>query len=164
MSKTRTPAIAGWFKLDAERPALLGTRCTGCGSVFFPREESFCRNPECASTKFEEVELSGRGRLWSYTNNCYAPPAPFVSPKETFEPYAIAAVELEREKMVVLGQVVPGVGVEQLEVGMEMELVLGTLFEDEQNEYVVWKWKPAAASAGSAPLEARAVPITRERR
>jgi len=145
MSKTRTPAVEGWFKMDAARPALLGTRCTGCGTVFFPREETFCRNPACANTKFEEVELSTRGRVWSYTNNCYAPPAPFVAPSTPFEPYSIAAVELEREKMVVLGQVVRGVGVEQLEVGMEMELVLDTLFEDEQNEYVVWKWKPAAA-------------------
>jgi uncharacterized OB-fold protein len=145
MSKIRTPAVEGWFKLDGAKPALLGTRCTSCSCVFFPREEAFCRNPACASTKFEEIELSTRGRLWSYTNNCYAPPAPFVSPKPTFEPYAIAAVELEREKMVVLGQVVDGVGVEQLEVGMQMELVLGTLFEDEQNEYVVWKWKPASA-------------------
>jgi hypothetical protein len=145
MSKTRTPAIEGWFKMDAAKPALLGTRCTGCGTVFFPREETFCRNPACANTKFEEVELSTRGRVWSYTNNCYAPPAPFVAPTTPFEPYSIAAVELEREKMVVLGQVVRGVGVERLEVGMEMELVLDTLFEDEQNEYVVWKWKPAAA-------------------
>ena len=145
MSKPRVPAIEGWFRADEAKPALLGTRCTGCGTVFFPREETFCRNPACANTKFEEVELSTRGRVWSYTNNCYAPPAPFVAPTTPFEPYAIAAVELEREKMVVLGQVVRGVGVEQLEVGMEMELVLGTLFEDEQNEYVVWKWKPAAA-------------------
>ena len=144
MSKTRTPAVEGWFKLDEAKPALLGTRCTGCGSVFFPREETFCRNPSCSGTKFEEVELSARGRLWSYTNHCHAPPAPFVSPKPTFAPYAIAAVELEREKMVVLGQVVPGIGVDQLEVGMPMELALGTLYEDEQNEYVVWKWKPAA--------------------
>jgi uncharacterized OB-fold protein len=143
LAKTQTPAVAGWFTLDAKRPALLGTRCTGCGSVFFPREETFCRNPGCAGTSFEEVELSSRGRLWSYTNNCYAPPAPYVSPKEPFEPYAIAAVELEREKMVVLGQVVAGVGVDQLEVGMPMQLVLDTLYEDEQNEYIVWKWKPA---------------------
>ncbi len=143
MPKTRTPAVAGWFTLDAGKPALLGTRCTSCGSVFFPREETFCRNPACAGTSFEPLELSSRGRLWSYTNNCYPPPAPYVSPKEPFEPYAIAAVELEREKMVVLGQVVGGVGVDQLEVGMPMELVLDTLYEDEQNEYVVWKWKPA---------------------
>jgi uncharacterized OB-fold protein len=67
-----------------------------------------------------------------------------VAPSDPFEPYAIAAVELEREKMIVLGQVVPGVGVDQLAVGMEMELVLGTLFEDEQNEYVVWKWRPVS--------------------
>jgi uncharacterized OB-fold protein len=145
MSKTRTPAVEGWFRADAARPALLGTRCSGCGSVFFPREETFCRNPGCTGTKFDEVELSTRGRLWSYTNNCYAPPAPFVAPTTPFEPYAIAAVELEREKMVVLGQVVPGIGVEQLEVGMPMELVLGTLFEDEQNEYLIWKWKPVSA-------------------
>lgn len=145
MSKTRTSAAPGWFKMDDAKPALLGTRCTGCGTVFFPREETFCRNPACANTKFEEVELSTRGRVWSYTNNCYAPPAPFVAPTTPFEPYSIAAVELEREKMVVLGQVVRGVDTSQLEVGMEMELVLDTLFEDETNEYVVWKWKPAAA-------------------
>jgi uncharacterized OB-fold protein len=43
----------------------------------------------------------------------------------------------------VLGQVVDGVGPADLEVGMEMELVLATLNEDEENEYVVWKWRPA---------------------
>jgi uncharacterized OB-fold protein len=53
-------------------------------------------------------------------------------------------VELEREKMVVLGQVVAGVSVESLKAGMAMELVLDTLFEDDGNEYVIWKWRPAA--------------------
>ncbi len=56
----------------------------------------------------------------------------------------LAAVELETEKMVVLGQVVAGVSVDDLKVGMEMELVLGTLYEDDENEYMVWKWQPAA--------------------
>jgi uncharacterized OB-fold protein len=41
--------------------------------------------------------------------------------------------------------VVAGVGVADLEVGMEMELVLDTLNEDEENEYVVYKWRPVAA-------------------
>ena len=89
------------------------------------------------------MALSRRGKLWSFTNNCYKPPAPYVS-KDPFEPFAIAAVELEREKMVVLGQVVPEVGVGDLKAGMEMELVLDTLFEDDENEYMVWKWRPAA--------------------
>jgi hypothetical protein len=28
-----------------------------------------------------------------------------------------------------------------------MELVLGTLFEDDENEYKIWKWRPADAAA-----------------
>jgi uncharacterized OB-fold protein len=64
---------------------------------------------------------------------------------DPFEPYAIAAVELAGEKMVVLGQVAPGVGCDQLKAGMEMELVLGTLYQDDENEYVVWNWRPVAA-------------------
>jgi uncharacterized OB-fold protein len=143
MSKNRTPAVEGWFK-DGPQPALLGTRCTACTTVFFPREETFCRNPACAGSDFEEVELSRRGRLWSFTNNCYQPPEPYVSAGEEFEPYAIAAVELEAEKMVVLGQVADGIQVEQLEAGMEMELVVDTLFSDGDDEVIVWKWRPAA--------------------
>jgi uncharacterized OB-fold protein len=138
----RAPAIEGWFTMDAARPHLLGSCCTVCGTYFFPRQASFCRNPDCASTTFEDVELSRTGRVWSYTNACYEPPEPFVAPKP-FEPFAIAAVELEREKMIVLGQVVAGVGVEELEVGMPMELVLETLYRDGDTDKLIWKWKPA---------------------
>ena len=142
MSKTRVPAIEGWFTEGSE-PTLLGSRCTKCRTLFFPKETFACRNPHCTSTELEEVPLSRRGRLWSYTNNCYAPPPPYVAP-DPFEPYAVAAVELEDEQMVVLGQVVSGVGVEDLSAGMEMELVVDTLFEDDDHEYTVWKWRPAA--------------------
>jgi uncharacterized OB-fold protein len=51
-------------------------------------------------------------------------------------------VELEEEHMVVLGQLATGAEPEQLEVGMEMELVLGPLYEDDDHEYVVWQWAP----------------------
>ena len=143
MSKTKTPAIEGWFSMDGYEPALLGTQCKSCKTYFFPKETSFCRNPSCAGSEFEEVPLSRRGKLWSFTNNCYKPPAPYVA-KDPYETFAVAAVELEKEKMVVLGQVVPEVGVEDLKAGMEMELVIETLFEDYENEYMVWKWRPAA--------------------
>ncbi len=142
-AKTRTPAVEGWFTIDAGDPRLLGSRCRSCQTCFFPRESVFCRNPHCAGEEFDEVPLSNRGTLWSFTNNCYAPPAPYVA-ADPFEPYAVAAVELEDEKIVVLGQVVPGVGVDALRAGMEMELVLDTLYEDEQNDYLIWKWRPAA--------------------
>jgi len=143
-AKPRKPAIEGWFSMDADDPRLLGTRCTSCRTYFFPRETVFCRNPACSGTEFEEVPLSRRGTLWSFTNNCYPPPAPYVAP-DPFEPYAIAAVELDEEKMVVLGQVVPGVATSDLKAGMEMELVIDTLFEDDEQEAMIWKWRPVAA-------------------
>jgi len=40
---------------------------------------------------------------------------------------------------------VSGVGTDRLRAGMEMELVLETLYSDEANDYIVWKWKPVAA-------------------
>lgn len=141
-AKNKVPAVEGWFAMDFENPHLVGSRCSACKSYFFPKETTFCRNPDCASTEFEEVPLSRSGTLWSFTNNCYQPPAPYVSP-EPFEPYIIAAVELPEEKMVVLGQVVSGVAIGDLSAGMRMDLVLDKLYEDDDNEYVVWKWKPA---------------------
>ncbi len=142
-AKKRLPAIEGWFRMDGEAPSLLGVRCRTCRTVYFPKE-AFCRNPGCGTSELEETPLSRRGRLWSWTDNRYAPPPPFVA-KDPFEPYTVAAVELDAEKMVVLGQVVPGVDAASFRVGQEMELVLGALFEDEANEYVVWKWRPVAA-------------------
>ena len=84
------------------------------------------------------------GKLWSFTNNCYAAPAPFIAP-DPFVPYAIAAVELAEERMVVLGQMAEGTEVSDLKAGMEVELVLERLYEDDASEYMVWRWKPVAA-------------------
>jgi uncharacterized OB-fold protein len=138
MTATRVPAVEGWFTMDEADPRLLGNRCTSCGTVFFPRASFACRNPSCNGTEFEDVPLSNRGRVWSYTTNHYAPPAPYVSP-DPFEPYSVAAVELADEKLVVLGQVEGGA--EGLRVGADAELVLSTLFTDDEGEHVVWKWK-----------------------
>jgi uncharacterized OB-fold protein len=45
--------------------------------------------------------------------------------------------------------VVDGVTTADLAVGMEVEMVLGTLYEDDDHDYVVWKWKPVNNSAAS---------------
>lgn len=146
--KPRVPALAGWHTMDT-KPHLIGSQCTHCDTYFFPPQNSYCRNPGCDSADFREVELSNTGRIWSYTNACYQPPSPFVAP-DPFEPYAIAGVQLEREQMVVLGQVIKGVGVEDLKVGMPMELVLEPLHETDEDIKVTWKWRPLAATAENA--------------
>jgi uncharacterized protein len=142
-TKVRVPAVDGWFTLDDE-PALLGNRCTTCGTVFFPKASFFCRNPDCAGEEFEETRLSRRGRIWSYTDAQYQPPPPFVATEEEFTPFAIAAVELTDEQMVVLGQVARGVSADELSVGQQVELVVEELYSDDDNEYVVYKWRPVA--------------------
>jgi len=140
-TKPRVPVLDGWFTMDEAAPALLGSRCTKCGTYAFPAEASFCRNPKCDSTEFDQVELSREGRIWSYTDARYQPPPPYVA-ADPYVPFALAAVELEAEKMVVMGQVVPGVTVDDLSVGDRVELVLDTLYEDDDNQYLVWKWRP----------------------
>lgn len=149
MLKERRPAVDGWFTTDEGDVGLLGTRCTGCGTPYFPRNELACRNPHCTSPKdgseLAEYRLSGQGRIWSYADARYQPPPPYVSP-DPFVPYTVAAVELAAERMVVLGQVAPGFTVDDLAVGMPVELTLGTLYEDDEAEYVVWMWRPSAAS------------------
>ncbi|MDI6909135.1 OB-fold domain-containing protein [Nocardioides sp.] len=142
MAATGTPAVDGWFTTGPQ-PALLGSRCTTCGTVFFPRAAGFCRNPACAGEEFEETELSRRGTVWSYTDAQYQPPPPYVPRTDPYEPFALAAVELP-EGLVVLGQVADGYGVADLRVGAEVELVVETLYADEAGERTTWRWKPVA--------------------
>jgi uncharacterized protein len=56
--------------------------------------------------------------------------------------------------MVVMGQMASGVAVDDLSVGAEVELVLDTLYEDEEHAYLVWKWRPVAVGAASGEKEA----------
>jgi uncharacterized OB-fold protein len=151
MAKTRVPAVEGLFTMDEDDPHLIAGRAPN-GSYFFPKDLGGS-DPYSPLGPVEEVLLSNRGRLWSYTDSRYTPPPPFVPRTEPFVPVVIAAVELAEEKMVVLGQVVDGVTTADLKVGMEVEMVLGTLYEDDDHDYVVWKWKPVngAANAGQGP-------------
>lgn len=142
MSKTRVPAAEGWFTMDEAAPALLGARGTESGSYFWPTALAVSANPSVPGETREPTPLSRRGTLWSWTTNHYAPPEPYVSP-DPFVPYTVCAVELDAERMVVLGQLATGADATQLEVGMTMELVLGPLYEDDDHEYVVWQWAPA---------------------
>jgi len=144
-TKTRVPVLEGFFTMQEDAPALLGSKCTTCGTYAFPAETHFCTNPRCEGSEFDQVELSRRGRVWSYTDARYQPPPPYVA-ADPYVPFAIAAVELANEKMVVMGQMVPGVSVADLAVGTEVELVLDILYEDDEHEYLVWKWRPVTAA------------------
>jgi len=136
------PVIEGWFT-TGDSPALVGSGCTMCGTVFFPKIAGFCRNPACSSTEFEDLALSRHGTVWSYTDARYQPPPPYIPVSDPYEPFALCAVELP-EGLVVLGQVADGYGVADLHVGTQVELVVETLYTDESGDRTIWRWRPVA--------------------
>lgn len=140
-----TPVIEGWFT-TGDQPALLGSRCISCGTVYFPRESTFCKNPGCSGEEFEEYTFSRTGTVWSYTDAQYQPPAPYIPAQDPYQPFAIAAVELP-EGVVILGQVADGFGVKDLKVGTEVEVVIETLYTDDEGERTIWRWKPTGGRA-----------------
>jgi uncharacterized protein len=157
---TAIPMIEGWFTTGDE-PALLGKRCTVCGTTAFPPTIRWCPNPGCASDDLEEVALSRRGKIWSYTDARYQPPPPYVPTTDPYEPFAIAAVELAAERIVVLGQVAQGFGLDDLKVGGEAELVVETLEVSDGIERLIWRWRPVRSSGSGSSASASSSEVGR---
>lgn len=135
------PAIDGWFAVDESGPHLIGAKCPACGTYVFPPRANGCPNPACDGDALDQVVLSRRGKVWSYTENRYPPPAPYPA-AEPFEPFAIAAVELADEGLIILGKVVEGTLAADLNVGLEMELTTMPLYVDDDGvERTVYAWR-----------------------
>lgn len=144
--KQQIPAVKGWFTMPPQEPRLIASRCKSCGHYAFPKATT-CRNPDCPKAEpLEEALLSRRGKLWTYTINYYSPPPPYHAPTP-FVPFGVAVVELP-EGLKVQGQIATDCDLEALKVGMEMELIIEKLYEDDQgNEVVAWKFKPTQGKA-----------------
>ena len=151
--KTTVPAIEGWFVTGAN-PHLLGSRCKRCKTYFFPKETTFCRNPTCDSAEFEEVPLSRTGKLWSFTNNCYAPPAPYVSP-DPFVPTSSPPSNWLKRRWWVVWISSRRCRDQGLARRHADGARLDPLFEDDDNEYVVWKWRAGDDRRGSMSRRSR---------
>lgn len=136
------PAVDGWWEIDESGlPQLIGAHCPQCGTYVFPLRADSCPNPACDGNDLVAVPLSRRGRVWSYTENRYAPPPPYPSPNP-FEPFAVAAVELAHEGLIVLGKVVEGTLAADLSVGAEVELATERLYTDDSGvERTVYAWR-----------------------
>lgn len=143
-ASAEVPALDGWWSSDeAGIPHLIGARCLGCGTYVFPPRAGNCPNPECAGDDLEPAALSRRGTLWSYTENRYQPPPPYPQ-SDPFEPFAIAAVHLATEGIIVLGKVAEGTLAADLRVGMEMELTTMPLYVDDDGAVrSVYAWRIA---------------------
>jgi uncharacterized OB-fold protein len=111
-----------------EQGRVSGTRCKDCGLVFFPpRADCY----QCLSSNMEWFEVSGKGKLITYSKLEYAPVG-----FEKDLPYSIALLDYGDYK--VFGRIDTGLADDEIKVGMEMKTVVNEL-PDGQLNYVFQK-------------------------
>ena len=130
------PVAEGLF---TDTPQLIGGRCTACGIVTFPAQDS-C--PRCASTEMGEHLLAPRGTLWAWTTQDFPPPSPPFAGAggKAFVPFGIGYIDLGDVKVESrLTEATP----DNLQAGMEMELVVVPFrTDDDGNEVVTFAFRP----------------------
>lgn len=113
--------------------ALLGSKCSKCGSVFFPKK-IVCLKCLVEGTLLVQP-LSKKGRLYSYTISEIAPPG-FVAP------YAFGYIDLP-EKVRVFGKIkCPDPKPESLRPGMELEIEIEMAKGEEGLKFKDYSFKP----------------------
>lgn len=134
----RVPVTEGLFAETAEGSRLLGSRCTACGTPYFPASP-VCRHPDCDGGAIEDAAFGPTGTLWSYSIQQYPPPPP-AKYDEPYTPYALGLIDMA-EGLRVLARI----SIERLDtlrVGAPVELVLETLHHNKDgNDVITWKFR-----------------------
>jgi uncharacterized OB-fold protein len=136
------PIQDGVYTLTDDGPRLLASRCADCSELTFPKQKS-C--PACTGRESEEVQLSPRGTLWTWTVQNFPPPPPYTGPqdREVFVPYGVGYVELP-EGIRVEGRLTEN-DPSRLEIGMDMEIVLEKFIQNEDgDDLMTFAFRPAA--------------------
>ena len=112
-----------------ENGKIYGTKCVNCKLLYYPPQAD-C--PKCMKNNMEWIELSRRGVLETYSAS-YLKPQGFDK-HET--PYIIGIARLP-ENVRVMG-ILTGVDVDNVKIGMEVEIYTG---RDEEGFYTIY-FKP----------------------
>ena len=137
----RIPVTEGLFAETAEGPRLLGSRCGGCQTPYFPKS-AVCHNPDCTGGTMVDSMFGPGGTLWSVAIQDYPPPAP-ARYDEPYTPYAMGVVDLD-DGLRVLGRIVSD-DPHALEPDSAVDLVVDLLHHDDDGaEVVTWKFRPRA--------------------
>ncbi len=141
MSESRVPIEPGFFTIPRdpnEAPRLLGSRCRECDETFFPRRP-ICA--QCLTEETEDVRLGPRGRLYTYT---YTHLPLFNSRRAGGGGYGVGQIDLPEGPRV---QAVLAGEADDFRIGMEMELDLEVLGEnDSGQEIVIFRFRPRGSA------------------
>jgi uncharacterized OB-fold protein len=113
---TQTPFTIEQFYKNLAQGKLMAGKCMRCGKIHLP-PRPLCDS--CFSQEFTWVEVSGKGRLVTYTVIHIAPPQ-----FQALAPYAVGILQLENGLRI--PGLISGVAQEQLRVGMELTIDFGT--------------------------------------
>ena len=126
------PTIESFYRFCTERK-LMGLKCGRCGKVTVP-PRSVCAY--CGSANLVWTELSGKGKLISYTVLHFAP-AQF----QQLAPYAVGIVEFT-EGVRLMGMV-RNVPFESLKVGMDLQVDFDTAVSKEWPQWPRYFFRPS---------------------
>lgn len=102
---------------------VMGTRCKECGLFFFPPRAD-CH--QCLTSDMEWVEVSGKGKLVTYSKLEFAP----IGFGDDL-PYAIAVLDYGEYK--IFGRISSDVPEDEIQVGMDMTTEANTLSNGQLN-------------------------------
>jgi uncharacterized protein len=113
--------IEQFYKFLSEQKLMAG-KCLKCGKIHLP-PRTLCDN--CFSQDFEWINVSGKGKLVTYTVIHVAP-----QQFQHLTPYAVGIVELENGLKI--PGMIQGATQEQLKIGMDLNLDFGTCSSPEK--------------------------------
>jgi uncharacterized protein len=113
---TQTPFTIEQFYKFLGQQKLMAGKCLKCGKIHLP-PRPMCDN--CFSQEFEWVEVSGKGKLLTYTVISIAP-----EQFQALTPYAVGIVELENGLKI--PGMIQGTNQEHLKIGMKLNLDFST--------------------------------------
>jgi uncharacterized OB-fold protein len=107
-----TPFTVDQFYKFLTQKKIMAAKCQKCGKIHLP-PRPLCDN--CYSQQFEWINVSGKGKLLTYTIISIAP-----QQFQDLTPYAVGIVQLENNLRI--PGMIQGVKQEELKIGMELTL------------------------------------------
>jgi len=120
-----------------DQARLIGSKCSSCGEIFFPKKEkNWCVH--CNKSTLEEIILSNKGKIATFSVVMQQPGGGFYKGPV---PYAYGCVDLEDG--IRIETLLSADDFDQLAVDQDVEMVIEKFYNDEDaNEIVTFKFKP----------------------
>jgi len=119
------------FVEDAHGWKLIGNKCKACGQVFFPKTKTICLN--CYNEELIDIQFGQKGKLYTFTTA--------EVPSEHFTPPYSCGYVIFDNNIKVFSQL-EALKDKPFKIGMEMQLIIGTLWQEGENEMIGYKYIP----------------------